>query len=692
MATSDVDISDLPPPPGAAASPSVDISDLPPPPQQRQAEGPQWQTDLRNLDQKYTGGIGRQLMLGARAIPDAANGLLNIIPNGLTAAWNLATGQRNPLPSETIDKYLISSWMPKPETTMEKVANIGESMIAGAGMPIPGGFGANPTRPIGAISDPMRGPAISFNPAQAPGGMNRGDVAKALKILETRLNQDNTSMAPASQLVREANEQGIPMRLTDVGENTKTTGDLLAQRPGASRTIIRSDRQGISDDTIERVGERVRDNLDSHGDVGRYADILEQARGQHAKANYAAVKNDSQPIMDPDIWHVLENPDVARVYQEALSMDRRVRSVDATMGKSTPPLTTLYAPHPAPGQPTTAIQPAGGMASAASTGAQEWVRTQEAPSVRDLDFLQRALNTKVGQLYNQARNGVSTQGGEGDLATALKGARNFLVERLKDTSPSFKKAMETYGDDSEVLTAHEIGLGKGDGKNLQANFFQMTPAQAQQYVNGLSEAGKSALRMGVTEQLLGRTEFNGRNVDLAKMVMGGDRKQDLLWTLFDGDSSKFQAFQKAMNLESKLFRNNSSMMGGSQTMARQEAASQFENEMIPHKIGQAADVAAQGLLHRPGVFVHGLFRLMQSRMWSPSVASATSKILSSKDPEQAAQALQSIENQVAQRSMLQGAANKITQGIASGAPGIQGSLGTNMTRQQQLEQKYGVTQ
>ena len=260
-------------------------------------------------------------------------------------------------------------------------------------------------------------------------------------------------MAPASQVVREANEQGIPLRLTDVGENTKTTGDLLAQRPGASRTTIRADRQGIADDTIERVGERVRDNLNSHGDVGRYGDILEQARGQHAKTNYEAVKNDSQPIMDPDIWHVLENPDVARVYQEALSMDRRVRSVDATMGKQTPPLTTLYAPHPNAGQPTTALQPAGGTASAASLGAQQWVRTQEAPSVRDLDFLQRALNTKVGQLYNQARNGVSTQGGEGDLATALKSARNFLVDRLKDTSPSFKKAMETYGDDSEVLTA-----------------------------------------------------------------------------------------------------------------------------------------------------------------------------------------------------------------------------------------------
>jgi len=657
MATNDVDISDLPTPGGAS---TVDISDLPAPPQEAAPQQSGWQSDLRNLDQKYTGGIGRQLMLGVRAIPDAANGLLNVIPNGMTAIANLATGRRDPMPSEVLDKYLISSWAPKPETTMEKVGNIGESMIAGAAMPVPGQIGG-----------------ISFNPSPSPGGMSRGDTAKALKILESRLNQDNTSMAPASQAVREANQQGVPMRLTDVGENTKTTGDLLAQRPGASRTIIRSDRQGIADDTIERVGERVRDTLSTHGDDGRFADILEQARGQHAKANYDAVKNDSQPIMDPDIWHVLENPDVARVYQEAQGMDRRVRSLDATMGKSTPPLTTLYAPPPA----GTAVQPAGGTAAASSLA--DWVRTQEAPSVRDMDFLQRALNTKIGQLYNQARNGTSTQGGEGDLATALKGARNFLVDRLKQTSPSFKTAMETYGDDSEVLAAHEIGLGQGEAKGgiPEANFFKMSPAQAQQYVNGLSDAGKSALRMGVTEQLLNRAEMTGRNVDLAKMVMGGDRKQNLLWTLFDGDQSKFQAFQKAMNMESKLFRNNSSMLGGSQTMARQEAASQFENEMIPGKMGQAADVAAQGLLHRPGVFVHGLFRLMQARMWSPSVASAASKILSSPDPEQAAGALQSLENQVAQRSFLQRAATNITKGIAAGSA----------PSQQQLEQKYGVT-
>lgn len=692
MATNDVDISDLPVPGGS----STDISDLPtPPPPAAPQQSPGILSGLRALDAKYLGGAGRQALLAARAIPDAANSLVNIIPNGLQATYNLATGARHPMPSD-----VVSGWMdkllPHPENTTEKVTHLGESLLAGAGMPIPGGYGrvspgqlaeaVVPQQTSGAdlarlmnkgVSNTAQfGREISFNPAGAPGGMNRGDVQKALGILQKRLNSDNTSFPGASATVAAANEQGIPLRLTEAGPNTQMTGQVLAQRPGASQHIIRSDREATQADTTERVAERVRDDLNAQGDAGLYADVLRKSRGANARANYQAVRNDPQPIMDGDIWHILENPDVARIYQNARNMDARVRSLDATNGRTTPPLADLYAP-------ATSIMPRVGAQGEhllpPPEGEPQWVRTGTAPSVRDLDFLQRAMETKIGQLYNQARSGQGAQGGEGDLATALKSARASLVDKMKELSPSFKQASETYGSDSEVMDAYAMGRGQGLRPGEQG-FLKMTPGQAQQAMNGMSDSAKTALRMGVAEQLLASAEMSGRNVDLARQVVGGGRKQEILQTLFDGDQTKFNAFRQALQMESRLHRNNSQLLGGSQTFARQEAAQDFEHEMIPGPMGQAADLAAQGLLHRSGVFIHGVFHLMQSRMWSPSVAAATSRILSSPDPQQAAEALQTMENQLAQAPRYQSAALKTTKAVAAG----------QQPNRQQLEQRYGV--
>lgn len=642
--------------------PAEDLPSAAPPQQQAAPQGQSWKDSLYNLDQKYTGGMGRQLLLAGRVVPDAANGLINVIPNGLTATWNLGARMaghpemQGQLPSETLDKYALSSWLPKPQTSAEKAENIVGTLTAGAAMPVPG-----------AIGD------ISFNPASSPGGMNRGDVQKALAILQKRLGQDNKSLPSASADVMAQNAAGIPARLPDVaGPNTLRTADALAQRPGAAQNIIRSDREAIAADTTPRVGEQVRDALDAHGDAGRYQDILAQARGEHAKANYEAVRNDPQPIMDQDIWHILENPDVAATFQQAKNMNARVRSLDATMGKTTPPLADLYAP-------AQAVMPRVGAEGdrllPPPQGEPQWVRTGTAPDVRTLDFMQRALQTRIGQLYNQARSGQGTQGGEGDLATALKSARNAIVDRLKDLSPSFKKASETYGDDTEVMDAYTLGSSRG-----KDSFFSLSPAQAQQQVNGMSEAAKTALRMGVAERMLGQAELSGRSMDLAKVVAGGGRQKDMLWTLFDGDRTKFDTFVKAMQMESKLYKNNSSILGGSQTAGRQEAIGDFENEMLPGKTGQIADVAAQGLLHRPGVFIHGLFRMMQDRVWNPSIAATAAHILSSPDPQQAAGALQTLENSLAKMPRYQ----------RMSPPAVKGVAAASAPSQQQLEQKYGV--
>jgi hypothetical protein len=620
------------------------------PQQQPPQQSPGFLQQLRDLDQKYLGGYGRQAVLAARAVPDAANQLVNIVPNGLMATANLMLPNKykQQLPSDWVSGYM-DKVLPHPETPTEQATHAVESMLAGAKMPIPGGYGD-----------------VSFNPAAAPGGMNRGDTAKALAKIQARLEKDNRPWSAATQDVKAANEEGIPMRLTDVGPNIRATGEVLANKPGGAATTIQADRLGTLADTKTRVPQMTRDALGANSDAGLFGDALAQARSSNAKANYEAVRNDPQPVMDEKIWNLLEDPNIARVYQEAKQMNASVRSLDARMGKSTPPLADIYAPSPSimprPGAQGENLLPP-------PQGEPQWVRTGTAPDVRSLDFLQRALNTKIGQLYNRAQSGQGAQGGEGDLAAALKNAKNELVDRLKEISPSFKKASETYGDDSEVIDANQFG--KGTGKD---SFFNMSQGQAQKYVSGLSESAKNALRQGVAERLLTQYQMSGRNTNIASDILGGPEKQKLLRTLFDNDQSKFDTFVKGLQLESKIFRNNQQLLSGSQTFRRLEAAQDFENS-TPEDIGKMATIASQLRHSWTGAAIHGIIRMMSGSMWNQGVASQAGRILSSPDPEQAAQALQTLENSLAKAPRYQRA-------------GVAALKGT----QAALAQKYGVDQ
>jgi hypothetical protein len=693
---------------------------------------------LRQLDEKYLGGMGRQAVLAARAIPDAAIGLasmpidayqstkdyvkerLNGRPFSLQDLnpFSAQGGYRDPNLASNQAGALLNKYLPEPETTTEKVAHGVESFLAGAKMPVPGGVGtagATGARtaaelapqaravtpgavPMGAQGAAPAGYGINFAGAAAiPGAPKAGDTARAAEIVKKRLLSDYVPWEQGAANVKEANEQGVPLRLTDLGTNTHSTGEVLAQKPGEASSVMLNDRNAILADTKERVGERVRSALDAQGDVGTAEDQLATLRSKNAKENYEAVRNDPQAILDPEIWKILENPDVAATFQNAKNMSGRVRSLDATMGKSTPPLADIYAPRvkptpekypnqepgvidtskmrnppepPRPNEPNAPVPTA--------NQETDWVRTGTAPDVRTLDFLQRALNTRIGQLYSQARNGVGSQGGEGDLATSLKTARQAIVDRLKDQSPSFKKAMETYGDDTEVMEAMQAG--RNGGKD---SFFAMSPEQAQSYVSGLSESGKAALRMGVADRLLSAAEMSGRNTNLASDILGGEKKTQILHTLFDGDEQKFDLFRQALEKEALLFRNNNAIRGGSQTYRRLQAGEDFSDaSKAAETLGKGFTIASQVSHHWMGAAVHGLIRLMQKPNWNPSVATQTAKILSAKDPADAVAGLQSLEE-----SLTTGVTGNKAKAVVQGTKGL---IGDNTG--DRLKDKYGVLQ
>jgi hypothetical protein len=554
-------------------------------------------------------------------------------------------------PSAQIGQQL-DKVLPHPENTTEGVTHWLESFLSGAKMPIPGA----PT------------------PPEAVPGVNRGDTAAALKVLQKRLAQDNTTMEGAGAQVQAANDQGIPMRLSDVGPNTRATAEVLANKPGGSATTLINDRADILADTKSRVPATVRDALNAQGDAGQFADSLAAARGAKAKVNYEAVRQDTTPIMDPDIWHLLENPQIAKLYQAAKNSHDQARSLSTTNGVPSPPLADIYAPMGRAGAD------AGALPDPANPEGIQWQRTGQAPDVRSLDFLQRAMASRVSQLYNEARSPTSTSNpAAGSIAEGMKTARQTLVDQLKNISPAFKKASETYGDDSEIMEANRIGASGGND-----GYLTMSPKQADAYVKSLSDSGRTALQMGVADKLLAAAERSGRGSNIAQDVLGGPVRQAQLKSLFGGDEEKFNLFKQAMEQEARVFKNNQAILGGSQTFRRLEGSQDFQDSTAQN-LGKIAVVGAQ-LAHGGGYggLIHQTLRFLNGTTWRQGVAAQASRILSSPDPVQAASALQDLEN-----SLTTGVPSN-TQQAALLATKAQQAANPELQRQK-LADKYGIT-
>lgn len=736
---SDADeFADFKPAPGSAAAGKDEFGDFKPADAQsatsQQPPSTGMLASLRGMDEKYLGGMGRQAVLAARSVPDAAVGLASMPADAITGAvdytkermngrpfswqdlnpFSQKGGYADPnLPSNQINSTL-NQVLPHPENTTEKIAHGVETFLAGAKMPVPGSVGVSTLAGLDAAGSALRGgeTAASLAPearaaapsqygvslaggAVNPSGLRPGDTQRATDIVKNRLLQDYTPWDTAAQNVKDLNEQGIPWRLANSGPNTRSTAEVLAQKPGGAATTMERDLSGIVADTKPRVANQTRDALAAEGDVGSASDMLSRIRTKNAKENYEAVRQDSTPVLDPEIWKILENPEVAKIYQQAAGSNTRARSMLNTAGVESPPFADIYAPRVKPaGEPQFPNQepgvidtskmreppepPRANEPNAPANPADqetEWVRTGQAPDVRSLDNLQQLMNRQISSLYTQAKNGV---GGAGNEAEALKMLRGQLKDRLEQVSPAYKKASSSYGDDTEIMEAMERGRKGGAD-----SFFNLSPAQASKYVNGLSEPGQAALRMGVADRLLSAAEMSGRNTNLAADILGGERKSELIRTLFGGDEEKFGLFKQALEKESQVFKDANVQRMGSQTFRRMEAAGDFSDvSKGAETAGKIVSIGSQ--LHHgwAGAATHGLIKLMQRSTWNPSVASQTAKILSSKDPQSAVDGLLSME-----QAITGGVQTNVQKAVTQGAKGFMGD-----NTGDRLKDKYGVMQ
>lgn len=196
-------------------------------------------------------------------------------------------------------------------------------------------------------------------------------------------------------------------------------------------------------------------------------------------------------------------------------------------------------------------------------------------SVRDLDYLKRAMDTQIAKLVDPATKAATAEG------RALTGLRDELVSRIdKATFNQYKVARDAWAGPSQMMDAANAGrmaMTKDDAT--------ITAMQA-----GMSRAEKDAFALGAFESL--RAKLGARAGQTQIMELWREKGlQEKLKAIF-GNERAYREFASSVAKERQL-KQLESVGRGSQTAARMYGAGDLDVPAV-QAAGQAVSSVASG--------------------------------------------------------------------------------------------------
>jgi hypothetical protein len=155
-----------------------------------------------------------------------------------------------------------------------------------------GGLGARPldrTVPSAPTEMPTAPPPIPRGPMATIARLTGTDKTVGARLVAQRLHDDGFNPYDAGRVITEAQANGTPAVLADLGENVRALGSSVSRQPGPARTIAK----GFTKERQMGQMDRVRDAINR--DLGPTTDVLaESARLiDEAKTNAAPVYTDA---------------------------------------------------------------------------------------------------------------------------------------------------------------------------------------------------------------------------------------------------------------------------------------------------------------------------------------------------------------------------------------------------------------
>jgi len=512
-------------------------------------------------------------------------------------------------------------------TPYGKGATVGaiEGGIAGAGGAEPdsrlngGTVGATIGAPMGVVVPAtMRGGSSVLNwlnerLSPSPAAIERG----AANRINRALNQAGMQPSDIPTRLAEDRALGVPSVVANVDPRLATLAETVTQRSGPSSTTVEralGEQRGGARNRVYGQVEQGLDPGDFFNDEQRLVNTM-RARAEPAYREAYRVGE----VFDPQITSLLELPQ----YRGAWNTARRLAENDASAaqarairtGADFDPeefrLREIYR--------VTGRNP--------DTGEDIIELAQTVPDVRTLDYMKRALDAQINAGFSSPDAVARTS------AASMRTLRDALRDRTKELVPEYRRAVDEYRGDTELLDALRTGMN---------DFGRLRHEEiGKLFGNGpeaLNAAEREAFRTGAARNVYSTIMTPSGNPNMADRLIGSPETRQKLEAMFDSPA-QFDLFRAALERESQLFQQSNRILGNSASVRRAYNAAEFEGG---DGIEEAVTDAARGNWGRS--LTNMALRAFRGGADTNQIAERTARMLMSSDPAEVAAAVRVLEN------------------------------------------------
>lgn len=390
-----------------------------------------------------------------------------------------------------------------------------EDVAGGAGAGIVGGLiGHAAGSIVGGIAD---GASTAIgNAARRLMGIESNSVPAGVGLVSQRLAQDGLDPTMAAHAIQTGADNGTPVMLADLGDNTRALAGSVSRQPGVARQIA-------AQATLERQagqGERIRDAINS--DLGPTTDTFQESNNliQQAKARAA-------PLYEQAYAAPAQTSDKLQAILDTPAAKSAITKARAIAGNE--------------------------MQNPEALGLGEEGTLTKMPSWQTLDYVKRGLD----DILEQNRNPVTGKLALDESGRAINGVKSQLLAEMDKLNPAYKDARLAYAGPAQLNSAMLAGRSAvtKSASEINQRLNNMSPTERNQYALGL----RSALADVIDKMPDGANKA-------AKLVNSPAKRAALARAL--GDTADLDKFLERMNLEQSAYETYATVNRGSPTASR----------------------------------------------------------------------------------------------------------------------------
>jgi hypothetical protein len=319
-------------------------------------------------------------------------------------------------------------------------------------------------------------------------------VSEAEKILVNAMQQDGLSPAEAGAILDEARKRGVPMSLSDAGDNLRGLASSLSRKPGDARTLMRDAVISRQEGQTERIQSAISRDLGGTTNVREASDAL-----------IKSARNKSGPLFKkafeeaPVTWTTEPGSTLGRLLATPAGKKALKNAVTIAQNEMDDPTVLGF-----------------------NLNDQGDVILDGVPGMRTLHYVKRGLDDVVEESRDKTTGKLVFNT---DNERATNNVRALFVSELKRVNPTYGDALKEYAGDAAMAEALRKGSRaiNRSADDIAAETQAMTPAELEQY------------KLGVRSALANSLDSKVDGADKAKFLVGTPKKRKALAKLFGGE-------------------------------------------------------------------------------------------------------------------------------------------------------------